>query len=151
MAHDAALAQAVLLVHHRLEQHGGVQLALHEKVGLALPDQAHGVPGGLRQVGHIVDILGGGGLPQAGQGLVNQLFVPHQDGVGDALLPGVEGGLDGVLIPGGGDGHAGHGGVALLVLDELVKCLENHGGASFLCCDRGAAGNSPLQFCGDPV
>ena len=139
VAHDAALAQAGLLVHHGLEQHGGVQLALHQEVGLTRPHQGHRLAGGLRQIGLVVDVLRGDVLAQLRQHLVDHRLVAHQDGGHDPLGPGAQDGLDGVGVARRRHGHAGAAGLALHVGDQLVKIVKYHAESLLTASGRGPA------------
>ena len=143
VAHDAALAQAVLLVDHSLQQHGGVQAALHQEVGLALLHKSHRLAGGLGQVELVVDVLGGDGLAQLGQDLIDDGLVAHQHGGNDALGAGTEDSLEGVLVAGGGYRHAGAVGLALHVGDELIKIMEYHKEDLLSGIVNGRAGDAP--------
>ena len=50
MRQDRRVPQADLPVQHRLEDHRGVDDALHDRVGPALPDQLHGLAAGLNRI-----------------------------------------------------------------------------------------------------
>lgn len=127
VAHGAPLAQAALLIHHRLEEHRGVQLSLHQKVRLALHHKGHRLAGSLCQVGHIVDVLLGHHSTKLRQRRINQLLISHQHGDGNPLLTGLEHRFNGVGVPGGGHRHAGGAGLALGSGNQFIKAFVNHG------------------------
>ena len=96
------------------------QMALDEQTALPLADQGHSPGGALRLCSGGDQVLlrdrsaqtvqqGGG----AGPG-------PHQDGVDQAVPPGGQHGLEGVLILGGGH-HGGPGTGLMELLPELGK------------------------------
>ena len=95
----------MLLVEHRAHQVGGAQDALHQEVGLALGAEGHRLGGAvlIRIAGD--DLVGGGVLAQIGEHGADLVGVAHQDGGGDAFLPGFNHRLDDRLVVGGGHGN----------------------------------------------
>ena len=137
VAHDAALAETGLFVDHRAQHDAGVQLALHQQIGVTLAHKADSIFGGFGDVGHVEDILGGDLGVKVLQRGVDRGLVADQQRADDALLAGVQHGFDGVLITGSGNGHARGVGLGLLLGDQLVKISVVHGNVSLLkihCC-----------------
>ena len=94
----------MLFIENGAHQVGGAQNPLHQEVGLSLGAQCHGLGGAVLIGVTGDDLIGGGILAQTGQHGLDLVRMTHQNGGSDALLAGLDHGLDHRLVVGGGYG-----------------------------------------------
>ena len=108
MRQDDVLAdQVVFLVQDGLQVIGGGDQPLHQDLGLAVDDQAHGLVAAFLFVGLVDDLEQIRVDLQLGAEVADDLFVADHDGVDDLFLDGALDRQDGVLVLAVGHGHAG--------------------------------------------
>ena len=113
-------ADAAGTVYYSPQQGTRGQMALDEQTAPPLADQGHSPGGALRLCSGGDQVLIRDRSAQTVQQGAELVRGPHQDGVDQAVPPGGQHGLEGVLILGGGH-HGGPGTGLMELLPELGK------------------------------
>ena len=111
---------------HRPEQSAGLEHPLDEQLAPALADQVHGALGALRLAAGLHQRLLRDVLPLGAGDRADALHVAHKSRGDQPIPPGLEHGLQGVLVMGGGHHRRLGGGLPQLRL-QLLKSRNNQG------------------------
>ena len=111
---------------HRPEQSAGLEHPLDEQLAPALADQVHGTLGALPLAAGLHQRLLRDVFPLGAGDGADTLHIPHQNRGDQPIPPGLEHGLQGVLVVGGGHHRRLGSGLPQLRF-QLLKSRNNQG------------------------